>query len=220
MTDKTTPASETVTEAELLKSLETLESKKQAEPEAAAPTAVAIEPLTKTAKDTVTEGASEALQKGLDVSPLLREITSLLGTHVDNSLKALEKSINSAANRDLSIANILESMQKSIDSLATKVEEYGKEPAAPASAREVSATTSEVLNKTVDAGTGEKKDIDPKVARKNVLIGLESLVKSCDDKVEQARLAHVTATFESAGKIQELDLKKALGEYNRLHKAA
>jgi len=205
--DASAPAA-AITEEDLIKSLRELEGKKDEPAAATAPTEVTTSTLTKTAKEVVAEQGSEELKKAINVSSVLGEAVSLMGLHVDQSLKVLEKSIKAGGERDLSFASILTSMNKTIETLAEKVEAFGKEPTASATQRPVTAKTGEVLAKSAD---GDKPELKPEAVRAQVLAGLLNLQKTAPmGSQEQAGYVNATVKFESTGSIDDLTLAKAM----------
>lgn len=191
-----------ITEEELQKSLATLEGKKD-EPVVPAEPVVAIEPLKKTAAQTVAENGSEEMRKALDVSTILREHVGLVGIHVDATLEALHKSLQGAAERDFAIIRILEKQNMTIEELRKTIETYGKQPTAPAVERKVNTQPTDVLKKAAD---GEA----PKISKEMVKAGLEKLAKTAGAGTQDfERWARVTAKFESTGQISDVDLLEA-----------
>lgn len=215
MTTKPNDDAGVVTENDLLKSIQEIEGKTP-EPEATPePTQVAVAALEKTARETIDEGASGELKKALDASKPLNEIVSLIGLHVDTSLKAMQKSIQESSNRDIAIVGAMTAMNKSIDSLKEVIEKIGGEPAAPAAARPVTAVTEDVLEKTVDKQPAGKPDpTDPKVqqaTRRNVLNGLQKMVMDAPKgSAEQGQLQKALIRYESAHVIDENLAQRAL----------
>lgn len=191
-----------ITEEDLQKSLATLEGKKE-EVEAPKEPVVAIEPLQKTAAQTVADHGSEEMRKALDVSSILREHVGLMGIHVDASLEALHKSLQGAAERDFAIIRVIEKQNETIESLRKTIEEYGKQPTAPASDRKVNTPPVDVLKKTADGST-------PKVSKVQIMTGLEKLAKAAGSGTPDfERWARATAKFESTGQISDVDLLEA-----------
>jgi len=196
-----------VTEDELLKSLTDLEGKKPDEKKTPEELKVETAALEKSAADKIKEGASEELKKSLDVSSALSEITSLLGAHVDDSLEALQKSVEASAQRDLKFVAILEGFQKSISELAEKIAEFGGTPAKkPAAVTDTGKV--EVLKKSIEGegseGTDEEKG---QITRLQVLGTMERLAKSADiGSEENGRWTSAAVKFESTGQISNKDL--------------
>lgn len=205
-----------VTQDTLLKSLQDIEKLAKGEtveePAAAAPTVETIEAPAKTA-DAITEAASEDLKKGLNASPLLTEIVASLGKAVDAALEPLAKALNSAMERDTAIAGTLETLTKSVGELGGKVETIGKEPAAPADARPVTAQPEDVLRKAGAEGDPAGGEQDPVkragIAKRMVLTGLEKLVKSSTEPQDQKRFTNALIKFESTGVIDDVMLAEA-----------
>jgi hypothetical protein len=205
-----------VTQDALLKSLQDIEKLAKGETiEEPAPPAPKVEasPEIKPAATTVEESASEDLKKGLNASPLLKEIVGTLGKHVDDTLSDLRKSLDNQAARDLAITGALESMVKSLGTISEKVETIGKTPAAPASARPVTAKPGEVLEKSEtapEAGSAEEDPIKRAAAAKRLVLGgLEKLVKSSTDAMDQKRFTTALIKFESTGEIDDVVLAEA-----------
>lgn len=202
---------ETVSEDELLKSIEELEGKKEEKKEDLPEPTVKAEELKKTVQDTVEEKGSETLKKALDVSETLSEFAGIVGMHVDEALQTLQKSLQGSADRDLAFTRVLTNMQKSIDSLAAKVEAFGEEPG-----QEKSVNREEVLEKgTGGEKDGEKKQPKPGEVRKQVIVGLQELAKHAKDEHETNAIIRTTATFESTGKISDTDFARAMGAYKK-----
>jgi len=196
-----------VTEDELLKSLTDLEGKKPDEKKTPEELKVETAALEKSAADKIKADASEELKKSLDVSSALSEITSLLGAHVDDSLEALQKSVDASAQRDLKFVAILEGFQKSIGELAEKIAEFGGQPAKKPAAV-VDDGKVEVLKKSVD---GEELDESGKpkgeITRVAVLSTMERLAKSADiGSEDNHRWTSAAVKFESTGQISNKDL--------------
>jgi len=214
----TAPAAEepkVISQDQLLKSLQDIEKLSKGEvieePAPAAPV-VAETPAAPSAASVVEETASEDLKKGLNASPLLKEIVGKLGKHVDDTLEGLRKSIDGQSARDMAILGALEGLNKSLKEQGEKIETIGKEPAATANARPVTATTDEVLAKGVDNKKVEG-ETDPvrqaAQAKKMVLGGLEKLVKSASDANDQKRFTTALIKFESTGVIDDVMLAEA-----------
>lgn len=189
-----------VTEEELLKSIKDLEAKPEPKPEVVQEPEVKTTGITKSAASVVKEGASESLKKSLDVSAALTEIVGLLGSHVDTSLEALAKSVQSGAERDLAIVRVLGDLKKSVDKLAEQVKSYGDTPATPASLKKP-ATEVEVLQKSASQ---KSADADPSKVRREISNGLERLAKSVKvGSPESDRYIKAAIQFESTGKIED-----------------
>lgn len=207
MTDKTNQpagAAAVVTEEDLLKSIKELEAKPEPAKEAAATPEVKTEGLAKSAAAAVKEGASDELKKSLDVSAALTEIVGLLGTHVDTSLEALAKSVQSGAERDLAIVRVLGDLKKSVDNLAETVKTFGDQPGTPASKQAPAAAATDVLHKTAGGGQQQKAEVDPAKVRREISNGLERLAKSVQAGSPEAdRYIKAAIQFESTGKIED-----------------
>lgn len=201
----------TVTEDDLVKSLATLEGKVVA-PEAVAAPVVAVQPLQKTAGETVDELGSANLKKALDVSEVLDEAIALMGVHVDRSLESMQKSLESAAQRDLSIVGILTALKKSIDDNTETVKQLLDMPSNPAGTRPVVTDAGQVLNKSTQAVSEPAATAASAVdLKKSILSGLETLVKSATvTSSEGARLSSALIKFESTGQISDADMSAAL----------
>lgn len=194
-----------ITEEALQKSLAELEGKVELPVPPAEPK-VAIEPLEKTAAQSVAENGSEEMRKALDVSTILREHVGLVGIHVDQALEAMHKSLQGAAERDFAIIRVLEKQNVTIEELRKTVAEFGKQPTAPAAMRQPQAVVVDVLKKAA----GAQPDGEKKVSRASLIAGLEKLAKSAaPGSSEFNRWALVTAKFESTGQISDRDLLEA-----------
>lgn len=194
----------TVTEEDLLKSLQKLEGTKPPE-EKPKETTVATATLAKSAADTIKAKASDELKKALDVSSVLTEVVNLLGAHVDESLEALQKSIAASAQRDNMMIKVMEKSMASIDGLAAKIDAFGQAPAAkPAAA--VTAKPGDVLQKSVSTPAAGG-DTPKGPSRKDVLTVMESLVKSATKgSPEEQRWINASIKFESTGQANNADL--------------
>lgn len=198
-----------VTEEQLLKSLHTIEGKKEEPVQATAPT-VQTATVTQTTGETVAQGASEPLRKALEVSTTLSEVVSLIGKHVDVSIGTLQKSINDAATRDLAIVGAMEAMNKSISDLREAITAFGNAPAGGAKSTTAATTTTTILQKAIAPGTGDT-GVDPVKVKKQVKDGFEKLVKSLPvGSAEQSRMVNAAVIFETSGQISDELLQKAL----------
>lgn len=198
-----------VTEEDLVKSLTDLEGKVE-EVKAESATSVTIEPINKSTVDAIKDFGSETLRKSLDVSEVLDEVVTLMGAHVDETLATLEKSIKGAADRDMAMIRVLETLKKSIDSNTAAIDGLLNAPAAPAATRPITTAEGQILTKSV---TAEKDPAAPQNAtdlRKSVLGGLEKLIKSTGDKGEASRISNALVKFESTGEISDQDMSAAL----------
>jgi len=209
--DTKTPEAKTdgaVTEEDLLKSLSELEGKKpeEKEPEAKAPVETAS--LEKSAADKVKEEASEDLKKALDVSSALSEITSLLGAHMDDGLESLQKSVASAAERDVKIIAVLELFKKSLEEMKETIAAFGGQPAKKPETK-VTTDAKDVLEKSTETGPTDEK---AKISRPEVLQTMERLVKSCEEEDDKRRWINAAVTFESTGQISNKDLLEVQSE--------
>lgn len=194
------PATPVVTEEELRKSLAALEG---VAPVVTPPAVPVVEtPGVAKAADKIKAG-SEELRKALEVSPILKEVTTLLGAHVDTSLETLQKAVHESAQRDLAVIRVLEVLKKAIDGLVEKVATIGAQPGAPVTPPFVASSS--VLKKGTDGA------VDPVAAKATVLRGLEKLAKSAVmGSVDQSAAIQATAMFESTGQIKDEMLQKAL----------
>lgn len=207
---------ETVTEEDLLKSLSDLEGKKDEKKEEKKEPVIETAALKKSATDALAEGASEELKKSLDVSDTLKEITNLLGAHVDSSLETLQKSIQAGAERDLKMITVLTELKKSIDANTAAIEKFGETPAGKPAAVKTPAggATVEVLKKSTTGGEGGEQQ-PAKIGKKDVLTVMESLVKSCTKgSGEEKRWIDATIKFESSGQISNADLVEVQKKLN------
>jgi len=211
--DTKTPETKTdgaVTEEDLLKSLSELEGKKPEE-EKKTPEELKVETaaLEKSAADKIKDEASEDLKKALDVSSALSEITSLLGAHMDDGLEQLQKSVASAAERDVKIIAVLELFKKSLEEMKETIAAFGGQPAKKPEAK-VTTDAKDVLEKKAEGGDldGEKA----KISRPEVLQTMERLVKSCEEEDDKRRWINAAVTFESTGQISNKDLLEVQSE--------
>jgi hypothetical protein len=138
-------------------------------------------------------------------------VVELIGGHVDTAIETLSKSVQSAAERDLSIVRVLSDLKKSIDENTEAVKAFGAQPGRPASLKLVETGGEQPIQKSA----GGAKTADPTKLRKEILTGLEKLAKSAPLGSQDA-LRYVTATakFEAAGEIDDATLaevKAALG---------
>jgi len=207
---------EALTEESLLKSIQDLEAKKEEPKAEEAKPEIKTAELEKKASDVVESGASEDLKKALDVSETLKEFADLIGTHVDDSLNALQKSVHAGAERDLAIVRVIKSLGERIEALGDKIEAYGQEPTSPAKAREIKAKAEEVLEKSGESAKSESKP-DFKAARGNLMAGLEHLVKNAATPDDANRYTHTLIKFETTGQISESDFAAAKGAWTKLN---
>lgn len=208
--------SATLTEADLAKSLAILEGKKEEEKVAEEPQAptVTATTLEKNTAQAITESGSTGLKRSLEVSQVLSEFSEVVGGHVDASLSALQKSVQAGAERDLAFLNIITELKKSVDTLATKMEEYGNTPARTPKAANVSK--SEVLQKSTETDSTDETELDPAKIRKQVGAGLVELMKSMEPgSSEASALQHKALMFEGNGQIDDQTLHKAMTAYNK-----
>lgn len=214
--DKTQEGDGVVTEAALLKSLQTLEGKKvEEETKPAEKPVVATAPLKKSAGDIIREKSSVELRKNLDVSASLAEIVSLLGAHVDESLQAMAKSVNAAAQRDLAIVGCFEQLKKSIDGLGEQIKTFGEKPAAGAKSATSDGKVETVpLAKSV---TDEAKQSEkPRASRSEVVSVFSKLAKSADVNTDDnRRWTRAAVKMETTGEASDADLKVAMDEINK-----
>lgn len=207
VTDKTERVLPVITEDELRKSIEDLETKPL---EAATPPAqpiIEVTKLEKTVADKLKE-APEPLRKALDVSQTLSDFASVIGLHVDASLGVMQKSLQASADRDLAFLRVVSDLKKSVDSLKEEVAKQGALPGTPAAAAPVTVGSDGILKKAVG---GSDKTVDPTVLRKSILTGLERMAKTADaGSVDQSRAISAVAKFESTGQISDEMLKQAL----------
>jgi hypothetical protein len=206
-----------VTEEDLLKSLRKLEG--VADEPAAGTKVVKIvraEQLMKSLSDRLEEEGSEVLKKSLDVSTPLAEFADLVGIHVDTSLTALQKSLEAAANRDMSVIAVIEKLAKSIETLTAKVEEYGAQPNGKPRSTGGDSTKTEPLEKGLKGGDGTPKPEDASKVKRQVLEGLEILAKShAAGTPESQRWTTAAIKFETANAISDSDLNRALAAVRR-----
>lgn len=218
MTDTTTqtqaPAG-TVTEDSLLKSIQALEGKAAETPaEPAKPAEIEQTPLNKSI-DATTAALSPEGKQALNASGFLKEFATAICGHVDTSLETLAKSIKSSGDRDVAFLGAIENMSKGITALTEKVDAFGKEPTAPATARPVT-TAEQPLEKALgaDGKPAAEGEQDPKKKaeqlRKSILGGLENMVRDPANKDQASEYARATIKFETTGEIDQGLMNKAL----------
>lgn len=216
---------EVIEEDALLKSIQDIEAKASAEPEKTeTPTpdpTVKTEGLEKSAGDAVAEGASDDLTKGLDVSPLLKEITDTLGAHIDTSLAALGKSITASAERGVALVKALGAVAEQVGRLETKVAEYGNQPTAGAGERAVQTPATEALAKT--AGTGDEpaaaSAANAQIPQAVLFSAAESLMKSAKaagDTAAEDHWTHTAIKIDATGQLSEADFQPVVAEARKL----
>jgi len=214
-------AGEVVTEDQLLKSIQALETPTKEKDPKKDPE-VKIGGLEKTTAKAVADDGSEELKKALEVSDFLTEFAGLIGAHVDASLETLEKGVQAGAKRDLAVLGVLQSMQKSIDALAEQMKAFGAEPAGKPTTKTAGAGEKvEVLKKGAasDPKEGGEEDSLKKAAltKKHVMVGLSTLAKNAEQgSQDQQSAINATVTFETTGQISDEYLAKAIGAYKRL----
>lgn len=200
------PATETITEEALLKSLTDLEGKK----EDTKPTepVVVTAPLVKSVKEVITEKATEQLRKAMDASGALKDFGALIGLHVDESLATLQKSIQAAAERDNKMISVLVDLKKSIDANTVAVKEFGAQPTIPAAGKPVQVGKQEILQKSTPVD-------GPKIDRAAVLGSLTRLTKSASAEPDRVRFMNAAIKFESTGSITDevlMEVKREIGK--------
>lgn len=187
-----------LTEEDLLKGIQALE----AAPKTVAPTEPVAKPMVVVSAADVLKMATEAaLQKSTQPNAALMAGVKALGDHIDVTVKELQKSVAQAAQRDVSMLTVLTEMKKSIEALSTEVKQLGE------------TTTATPRAVTTEAPLAKSSQTEPKVqdVKKQVLVGLENLVKSADPgSRESMSWAAVTTKFESTGQISDTDLAAAL----------
>lgn len=200
----------TVTEAELLKSLQALDPNAKVEPEKKEDSKVVTAALTKTAATAVKEQASDTLKKALEVSGALDEFAKLIGAHVDTALGELAKSVDASAQRDLAFLNVMKSFSDRLEALSKSIDAFGKQPGAlPAAAKTAEAKT-EVLEKGAKAKFDPKDPAQVQALRKSITTGLETLAKSATVEEDRHRLVQAAVKFESTGVISAELQQRAL----------
>jgi len=209
-----TKETETVTEEQLLKSLQDLEGKKEEKTEEKKPVIETVS-LTKSAEETIEANASDELKKAIEISDVMAEFSSLIGLHVDTSLEELAKSITAGRERDLAVIQVITEMKKSIDELKTQIQEFGKEPGKPVSKTSTETTKAEVLEKSTVTDSQKKE-----LGRPQIQAGLEELAKSAKNDQDRDRHINAAVKFETTGQIEDAELQKAVGAYKRLSAAA
>lgn len=210
-----------VTESDLQKSLERLEGKKPGKTDAP-PTVTAGVAERKTVEQTVTEKGSEQLRKAIDASSVLAEFTQLVGLHIDEALDVLQKSVQQAAVRDLSVIGLFEGLKKSMEdgftAVGSKLTELAAQPARPVGKAALTARPSQIAARPGEGAEGEHEDA-PEVTRQQIGQALFELAKSADGS-EKGGLMQAVATFESTGKCSDQVLRKALDHIAKGRKAA
>lgn len=202
MTGKTTEV-KVLTEGDLLKAIQDLDSKAKP-PEKVESPKVETASLKKSTIEGIRENGGEGLRKVLDVSETLSAFAKAVGTHVDSMMEPMFKSIQSGAERDLAIVQVLKDLKKSIDENTEAVKEFGKLPTSP---KTPVTRKDEVLKKSVSETGGE---VDPTAARRLVVAGLEKLTKSLPPGSLQAQeYINAAVQFESTGSISDTMLAKA-----------
>lgn len=201
-----------VTQEDLAKSLQALEGK---QPEAAAAPKTEVKVAAEPSKTVtvVREKGSEHLKKAIEVSDILAEFVGLLGSHNDEALETLAKSLNDAAERDYGVVRVLEGLKKSIDENTATLKELMKKPDLPAAARLAGDGSAKILplNKTLDGGDPNAGKNDPVAMRKSIIVGLEKLAKAHPaGSPESQAWIKKTLQFESAGKLSNEDMASAL----------
>lgn len=209
---------ETVTEEELLKSVEALEAKTEKKPEEEDPEKkVETQILEKTVSEVVEEKASEELKKALEISETLAEFAGLIGAHVDESLEALQKSVAAAGDRDLAFLKVLTALKKSMDGMREEIAKFGEQPGTAKSVLTDEKTDkTEILQKTVDDGEKAK---DPVRAKKQIQMGLDTLAKSAEE-AERPHFLNAAVKFESTGHVEDIDALRAMQALKALSAAA
>lgn len=206
VTPATAPA--TVTEEDLLKSLQSLEGRVAAV--AAAPATVVVQTMEKTASATIRELGSDQLMQHLDVSDQLDEVVTLMGIHVDRSLDSLAKSLQGSADRDLSIVGALTVLAKAVSDNTAALATLGAQPLATAAERAVTVTSTSVLEKTVKPAPAAQTQQSPEQLRKSIADGLSTLVKNAGDESIAQYYTRSLLKFESANQISNTDMTAAL----------
>jgi len=205
----TAPATEQVqivTQEDLLKTMNELSGKAPEPAKEVVPEAETVT-LTSTLEKTIGERGAETLKKALDVSPVLKDLAGTMGVHVDTVLQTFGKHINDQAKVNMAIVGAFSELKKSIDANTEAIKAMGAAPGAPAAAAGTEVVATEVLTKTADKQT----KIDPKAAKEQIVLGLETLVKSMkpgDNKAAQYQAALIK--FDSTGQISDAMLAEAL----------
>lgn len=200
MTDTT----KILTEEDLLKSIAVLETKADdvKKEDEVKEEVKATEPLAKTA-DVVKKEGSEKLLKTLDASEALNELALIQGGHLDASLEAMQKSIDSAAARDHLMIKVMTDMKKSMDAMAEQIAAFGEQPGKPASQRKADdAVTTDDLKKKVGDKAKEPTEADRAKLRKTISVGIERLMKSAQPN-EMQRYVSAGVKFEATGELDQ-----------------
>lgn len=218
-TPEVKPEGGEIAENDLLKGLTTLEAEVKGEEktEEPAPKPTVEKVDAPTLAKTVEEKGSEVLAKSLEVSATLREVTDLLGEHVDSLSSSFAKTLDNQNAAILSISEILTGLAKSVDGLRETVEKYGEKPAAPASAKApAKAEPGDVLAKGAGTGSGDPEQ-GADVTRNQISDALMSLVKNASDDAEEAdRWTSVLVKYEATGQISDRNLHGAIKEHKRI----
>lgn len=186
-----------ISEEDLLKSIQELESDAEKTPTKPQPPTVEKVELKKSTADSLREQATGATKRALDVSDVLTDLVGLMGKHNDDALTTLQKSINAGAERDLAIVKVLVDLKKSVEVLTDRIETYGQEPRRPRSR----LSKDDVLEKSTDGGPVK---LDPRTAKRQITQGLEILAKSLaptDPKYMDVQQAAIR--FEATGVIDD-----------------
>lgn len=197
-----------VTEEDLSKALKKLEGK-ETETAAAAPVVQTAQPDTSLTEKLAAE-QTEELKKAMS-APAFSSMGTLVAGHVDQVIEMFGKSIQAAAERDMSVITVLDQLRKSIDENTETIKKYLDQPGQPASSKPVSVEGKEVLEKSTGAQTTKKEEMTTDEARTKVLEGLEKMAKSVEPtSPDFQEIAAATVMFNAAGKISQPMLKKAL----------
>lgn len=210
------PNAQIVTEEDLQKALKVLVGAPE-DPKDDKPKVITLDILQKALADTVKDQGSPELKKAMESSTFLNEFVTLVGHHIDSSLKAFEKSLQASAERDQAFTAVLTKFNKSLDDNTAAISKFGEQPAPK------TADAKDVLEKgTVDGKvTTLKVDKDPKVARRQISLGLEKLAKGFDPKTQEfADWMKKATIFEAAGTIGQADMHAALRAIGAMPAAA
>lgn len=156
----------------------------------------------------------QTIQKAVNMSPVLADLVTKLGKHVDDALFGMYKSLVQAGERDLSVLRVLGELKKSID---LNTQALNKLSSAPVSATPVSQVVDGSVIEKGALQTPGKGAPDPKQARTMVLTGLEYMAKSANSSVA-ARARMDIIRYESSGQISEDSIRLAMDAYRASHK--
>jgi len=204
-------ASSIVSQEDLVKSMQKLEGAKaeaDAEEEQVLPEVAEIV----LAKSVDELAGNEGLQKALDVSEPLAQMSDSLENVMDAALESMEKNANHQNAFQLSLLTTMENMAVQLEALTKKVDEFGTAPMRPRSSQGGPAASNnsgrDLLLKHAGAGGGEEGSKE--APREEVLRGLVELAKNAKGPEDEQHWAKATSIFETTAQIDDGDLKKAI----------